>query len=90
MQAVFPSDNITTTLYTAVPAAIIGFLLLFSNTAVGEYAIICAPLKKFINDRTDFRFIASYCWVSEHRWSLRVLMKIFCHQHPKIVTIIVI
>ena len=64
MQAVFPSDNITTTLYTAVPAAIIGFLLLFSNTAVGEYAIICAPLKKFINDHTDFRFIASYCWVS--------------------------
>ena len=45
VQAVFPSDNIITTLYTAVPASVIGILLFFSNTAVGEYSIICEPLR---------------------------------------------
>ena len=62
VQAVFPSDNIITTLYTAVPASVIGILLFFSNTAVGEYSIICEPLRHYVNVRTDFRFIASYCW----------------------------
>ena len=62
MNAVFPSDQIITTLYTGLPAALIGILLFFSNTATGEYSIICAPLTKFVNVRADFRFIASLCW----------------------------
>ena len=62
VNAVFPSDQIITTLYTGLPAAIIGILLFFSNTATGEYSIICAPLTKTVNVRADFRFIASLCW----------------------------
>jgi len=62
VQAVFPSDSIITTLYTGIPAACIGILLFFNNTSQGEYSIICQPLNKTVNVRTDFRFIASYCW----------------------------